>query len=205
MSLNYLTTYNGFDMFVGNVTTQGELAYDIGEIQPDRVLKLQRVDQYHDLVYWSDLNLGVDSIYANQTDVIIRSAEYSEVTTNMYFDGFKYNKPSYVSMSADKRSITISSPGYYMAILTVCTAQPEQSTQFSLTIDNFGIAGSFCATSPSRVAFQTAEQYTTASSTCLFNVGPIGTIRLQIEPPVITSVISESSNLTIIKLLTVPA
>lgn len=205
MSLNYINQPHDFPILVRNMSVQKDFEYKIDDKEPDRVLKLQRVDANHDLVYWANLDLGVDSIYANQTDLIIRSASYAQITTDMFFDGFKYNKPSYMNLRQDSKGLVISSPGYYMAILSVGTATPETSTQFSLTLDETGIAGSFCSTQPSRVAYGSSEQYVIASSSCFFNVVDTGTLRLQIEPPAITSIVSATSNLTIIKLLSLPA
>ena len=201
MALNYISTPSDFPLFVSNMSVQNVFNYKNADKVTDRVLKLQRVDANHDLVYWANLNLAVDSIYANQTDMIIRSGNYAEVGTNMYFDGFKYNRPSYINLRDDKKTLVITSAGYYMAILSVGTSTPETSTTYRLELDGTGIAGSFCASQPSRVAFGTTEQFVVTSSSCLFNVGVGGgELTLRIEPPEITSVISAISNLTIIRL-----
>lgn len=204
MSLNQITQQENFPISVKNISVQEDFIYDFGEIQPNRSLRLQRVNANFDEVIWENVNIGASGIYANQTDLIIRSASYDAITTDMYFDGFRYNRPPYMNLRDDKKGLIISSPGYYMAFLSVCSASPEESTEFRLTLDNVGIAGSFCATQPSRVAFGTVEQYVIASSACLFKVEVSNTLRLQIQPPTITSIVSDVSNLTIIRLITLP-
>jgi len=200
MSINHLTTNEELDISAYSISVQGEFNYDNTEKQPDRVLELRRVDATYDEVFWSNLNIPGSGIYNNQIDLIIRDASYAAVTTDMYFDGFKYNAPSYAYLRNDNKELFITSTGWYVAMLTVASGTPETTAKFILTIDNEGLGGSFCSTYPSAVAFGTSLQYITASSTCLFFVGGENSLRLQIQPTVITSVISEASNLTIIKL-----
>lgn len=204
MSLNNLTSVDlpqPFPLLCKSLSVQGDFGYDDGEREPDRVLALQRVDQYHDLVIWENLNIGASSVYANQAELILRTASYVDDNSDMFFDGFKFTPPAFVNLRDDKKSIVISSEGWYYAVLTVCSTTLEDSTKYELTLDDTAIPGATITSQPSMIGYGAASQHITTTTSCIFKcIAGTNTLRLQILPRVVTNVVSDASSLTIVKL-----
>ncbi len=151
---------------------------------------------------WRTPDPDVDKIYHNQCNLTFREFTYDVIKQPMVFQGFKYAPPSYITLSGDKKTFTITSEGNYLIMYTVTTFDIETASEFQLYQDGGNIPSSISSFVPSRgLPTDFAYSIETCTSFCIVEVSEgDGIFQLKISPTSQNTINNDGSVLTVIKL-----
>lgn len=200
MSLNRVTVDTGTDILVRSVSVRGDFNYSNPANGNGLTLETVDVADPNYDIRWDTPNVGASNLYINQTELIIRSASYTVDNEPIYFNGFKFSQPSYVSLVNADRALRINSPGWYMVTYTIASPTLNTSTEYRLVLSDRAIPGGTMSTIPSALGYGSANQHITSTASCVFKVTAASTLELEISPSVITAIESDFSNFTLIRL-----
>jgi len=206
MSLNRLLEGDGENIIINSMTVNSEFAtFNNFPVIGNGITLVNNdvADPVYTIEYDTP-NVGASALYVNQTELIIRSGSYTVDNESIYFDGFKFSPPSYVTLVNTNRALRITSAGWYMVTFTIASPTLNTSTEYRLVLSDVGIPGGSMSTTPSALSYGSANQHITSTCTCVFKVIAASTLELEIVPSVITAIESEYSNFTLIRLRDLP-
>jgi hypothetical protein len=203
MSLNRLLIPNNENLSVNSISIDGTFINTVDAPANNDGLTLVNADPLSDfyVIEPAPVDVGASVLYANQIEMIVRSATYSIDNEPIFFDDFKYSQPSFAVLRNDSKTIVINAQGIYLCYFTMTTSTLSANPLFRLTKNDVGVTGSFMAIPPSPLINAASQQAVSSSSSCMFTVGVGGAnIKLEIILDRTTTIISTFSSFSIIKL-----
>lgn len=201
MSLNYLVQdveKTWLNLRFANLSITGDFNYGT-PAQGDSLILYRAVN---DKLYvgWGEID-NDNRLYNNQADLTIRSFTFTNEQP-ITFNGFKYAPPHYYSLSADKKSLLISSPGTYYIAYNFATYETYRYGSFGVYWNGILITLSLSSFIPTRITpSENIEQYNVCCGNCIFQTVPgINTIQIKYTPTANDTIDERGSIVSIIKL-----
>lgn len=202
MSLNNFVDNSNkpwFNICVNNITIQDDFGYKEAQEVVNGTLKLNNLLEAN----WVEKD-DLVGVYNNQCDLLLLGKTYSVNNENILFSDFKYSPPSYYNLSADKRTLLISSEGFYLVIFTFLTLDTNKTAQFSVFANDVEILESRVRFIPTIVAPGATDQMTTCTSQCVLTAVGLTSLQIRISPSSPITLNSRGCVVSVIKLTNFP-
>jgi hypothetical protein len=190
-----------FNSTFKNLRVDGDFTYKNADRTPGDVLKLVELPSGTLEANWRPVPVE-NVVYNNQASLLVRGNTYSVSNSEIVFTGFKYSHPSFFNLTADKKTLLISSPGYYMIIYSFASSDIAVSSLFAVYFNDVVQPNSFASFIPSRsLPTPPLKSFNRCTASCIVRTEPgVNALQIKIVPSSVNTLNSFGSQVNVIKL-----